>query len=120
MDMIRQIHGTTVLINAADGPPLVGERDANDFLAAAWAADATMVAIPVARLDPEFFRLSSRIAGDVAQKFVNYRIRLAIIGDISAHCAGSTALRDFVHESNQGRALWFVDDLAALDARLAT
>jgi hypothetical protein len=119
MDMIRELHGTTVLICAEDGPLLASERDAGDFLSAAWAADAALVAIPVTRLAPDFFRLATRIAGDVAQKFVNYRIRLAIVGDISAYCAQSKALRDLVHESNQGRALWFVDDLAALGARLA-
>lgn len=119
MDMIRELHGTNVLICAPEGPPLASERDASDLLGAAWAAEATMVAIPVARIDPAFFRLATRIAGDVAQKFVNYRVRLAVVGDISGHCAGSKALRDFVHESNQGQALWFVDDLAALDARLA-
>ena len=118
MDMIRELHGTNVLICAEDGPPLASERDANDFLGAAWAAEATMVAIPLARIDPGFFRLATRIAGDVAQKFVNYRIRLAIIGDISTYCAHSEALRDFVRETNEGEALWFLDDLAALDARL--
>lgn len=119
MDMIRKLHGTTVLICAQDGSLLASEHDVGDFLSAAWAADAALVAIPVTRLAPDFFRLTTRIAGDVAQKFVNYRIRLVIVGDISAYCAQSKALRDFVHESNQGPALWFVDDLAALEARLA-
>lgn len=119
MDMIREFHGTIVLICAQDGPKLAAERDINDFLGAAWAAEAQMVAIPIERLDPAFFQLATRLAGEVAQKFVNYRMRLAIVGDISAYNAGSKALRDFVYESNQGQALWFVDDLAALDARLA-
>lgn len=119
MDMFRELHGTNVLICAEDGPQLASERDANDFLGAAWAAEATMVAIPVARLDPAFFQLATRLASEVAQKYVNYRIRLAVIGNISAQCAGSKALRDFVHESNQGQVLWFVRDIAALDARLA-
>lgn len=116
--MIRELHGTNVPICAEDGPPLASERDANDFLAA-WAAEATMAAVPVARIDPSFFQLATRLAGDVAQKFANYRARLAVVGDISARCAGSKALRDFVYESNSGQALWFVGDLAALDARLA-
>ncbi|WP_186420779.1 DUF4180 domain-containing protein [Bosea sp. CS1GBMeth4] len=119
METIRELHGTTVLICAQDGPPLASERDANDVLGAAWAEGAEMAAIPVGRLDPAFFQLATRLAGEIAQKFVNYRIRLAIVGDISAQCARSKALRDFVHESNQGQALWFVDDLAALEARLA-
>lgn len=118
MDMIRELHGTIVLICAEDGPTLAAERDVNDFLGAAWAAEAAMVAIPVARLDPAFFQLATRLAGEVAQKFVNYRMRLAIVGDISVQCAASKALRDFVYESNQGQALWFVENLAALDAKL--
>ena len=53
------------------------------------------------------------------QKFVNYRMGLAVIGDISAHTAVSAALADFVWEANRGRRLWFLPDLDALSARLA-
>jgi len=53
------------------------------------------------------------------QKFVNYRLRLVIVGDIAAYTAGSTALRDLVTESNRGKQIWFVPDLDALAARLA-
>jgi hypothetical protein len=59
------------------------------------------------------------VAGEVVQKFVNYRLRLAIVGDLTTHLAVSAALRDFVRESNRGRQLWFVADDAELDARLA-
>ncbi|WP_439498732.1 DUF4180 domain-containing protein [Bosea sp. (in: a-proteobacteria)] len=118
MDMIRTIHGTTVLICSEDGPRLESERDIGTFLGAAWDGDAALVAIPVARLSPDFFQLSTRLAGEVAQKFVNYRMQLAIIGDISARCTESKALRDFVYEANRGRALWFVDDLDVLQRRL--
>jgi hypothetical protein len=52
------------------------------------------------------------------QKFVNYGVRLAIVGDISAHVAASTPFRDLVYESNRGRQVWFVADLDALDSRL--
>ncbi|MDA4835826.1 DUF4180 domain-containing protein, partial [Enterobacter hormaechei] len=60
-----------------------------------------------------------RIAGEVIQKFVNYQIRLAILGDISAWADTSKPLRDFVYETNRGRSLWFIRDLAELDQRLA-
>lgn len=55
-----------------------------------------MIAVPVARFDPEFFRLRSGLAGEITQKFVNYRSKLAVIGDISEKAAESVALRDFV------------------------
>lgn len=118
MDTITTIHGTTVLICSEDGPRLESERDIGTFLSAAWDGDATLVAIPAPRLNPDFFQLSTRLAGEVAQKFANYRMQLAIIGDISARCTGSKALRDFVYEANRGRALWFLDDLDALQRRL--
>ncbi|MGO4737506.1 DUF4180 domain-containing protein [Bosea sp. 2KB_26] len=115
MDRSTVIRGRRVLICAEDGPLLASERDIGDFLGAAWAEDADMVVIPVARLSNDFFKLSTRLAGEVAQKFVNYRMQLAIIGDISRWSAESAALRDFVREANQGQALWFLDDMNALE-----
>lgn len=118
MDRSIEIRGRRVLTCAEDGPLLASERDIGDFLGAAWAEDASLVVIPVARLSDDFFKLSTRLAGEVAQKFVNYRMQLAIIGDISRWSAESKALRDFVHEANQGQALWFLDDMNALEQRL--
>jgi hypothetical protein len=78
-----------------------------------------MVVIPVSRLSDDFFRLSTRLAGDVLQKFVNYRLRVAIVGDMSQWTAQSGPLRDFVSESNRGRSVWFMADLDELEQRLA-
>jgi hypothetical protein len=50
---------------------------------------------------------------------VNYRLRLAIIGDLAAYAEQSAALRAFISESNRGRTLWFSPTLADLHARLA-
>lgn len=116
-DVVVPIGGVDVLRCAADGPLLDGERAALDLVGAALGrADA--VAVPVARVAPEFFALRSGVAGTVAQKFVNYRLRLVVVGDVSDHVGGSTALHDFVRESNRGGQLWFVADEAELAARL--
>ena len=80
---------------------------------------AQAVAVPANRLDERFFTLGTRFAGEVMQKFVNYHKRLAVVGDISAHVARSTALRDLVVESNRGRHIWFVADLDELDKHLS-
>lgn len=103
----------------ADGEPVRGEREATDLLGNAFHHGAAWVAVPVERLTDDFFRLRTRVAGDIVQKFVNYRIGLAVLGDVSHHVARSTALRDFVRESNRGGQLWFLADLAELRARLA-
>ncbi|MFE2729230.1 DUF4180 domain-containing protein [Kitasatospora sp. NPDC059327] len=108
----------TVLRLAVDGPPVRDERDATDLIGDAFGAGAAWVVVPVERLAEDFFRLSTKVAGGIAQKFATYRVGLAVIGDISRHTADSGALRDFVRESNQGGQLWFLDDEAAFDARL--
>jgi len=106
-----------VLWCAADGPVLDGDRAASDLVGAAFGR-ADVVAVPVARLAPEFFALRTGVAGEVVQKFVTYRLHLVVVGDIARQVAASTALRDFVREANRGRQTWFVADADELEARL--
>ena len=101
---------TKMLFASPDGPPL-DTTTANDLLGEAWGAEAELVIVPV--------DLSTRIAGEVIQKFTNYRMRLAFVGDIAARVEASRSLRDFVYESNKGSQVWFLNDRAALEARLA-
>lgn len=116
-DVIEERAGVMVLHCDPDGPRIATEADALDLIGAAFAG-AELVAVPAERLDASFFTLGSRFAGEVMQKFVNYRLRLAVVGDISTHLAASSALRALVDESNRADHVWFVADLAALDARL--
>ena len=101
-----------------DGPILRSGADALGLLYDDGAADADWIAVPVARLDPLFFDLSSGVAGEFVQKFMNHRARVAVVGDITTEVAASTALRDFVRESNRGAQIWFVTDEAELTRRL--
>lgn len=57
----------------------------------------------------KFFVLSSGLAGEVLQKFVNYRFRLAVYGDYSKYT--SKPLKDFIYESNNGRDVFFTPGL---------
>ncbi|KUN86199.1 DUF4180 domain-containing protein [Streptomyces griseoruber] len=115
---LTTLHATRVLRCAPEGPALDGERAALDLVGDAMGQDAELVAVPAERCGTEFFRLRSGVAGAVVQKFANYRLRLAVVGDISRHLADSSALRDFVYESNRGRQLWFVADEGELAERL--
>jgi hypothetical protein len=118
-ETITHINGTTALLCAPDGKPLGTERDAIDLIGAAGGDGATMVVIPAERLDDAFFRLSTRTAGEFLQKFVNYGMRIAILGDISPHLEESRALRAFVSESNRGNHIWFATTIEDLTTRLA-
>jgi hypothetical protein len=102
-----------------EGPLVSTSNDTSDLIGNAWVDNVGLIAIPVARLDPAFFELRSGMAGDLAQKLVNYHLRLAIVGDVSGYEAASDAFRDWVWESNRGAHVWFVPDEAALAARLA-
>jgi hypothetical protein len=116
-DEIVELAGVPVLVCDADGPSIATEQDALDVIGATYAG-AEMVAVPVGRLDERFFTLRTGVAGGIMQKFVNYRVRLVIVGDVAGYTAGSTALRDLVTESNRGKQIWFVDDLDTLAASL--
>ena len=102
-----------------DGPVVSRPEDVSDLIGNAWYEHAEVIAMPVSRLDPEFFRLASGVAGDLTQKLVNYRLTLAVLGDISAFVEASGAFRDFVWESNRGDHVWFLADRAELEAKLA-
>ena len=54
----------------------------------------------------DFFILSTGVAGEILQKFINYHVRAAIYGDYSRYT--SKPLKDFIYESNQGKDFFFV------------
>lgn len=63
-----------------------------------------------------FFDLKTGIAGEILQKFSNYRMRLAIVGDFSTY--KSKSFNDFLHESNKNGQINFVRSLEEAVDRL--
>lgn len=110
----------TLYFCPTEGRKIRTGRDATDLIGEAKHAGAETVVIPVERLDEDFFRLRTGVAGEFVQKFVTYGMRLAIVGDISAYAAESSALRDFVYEANRGRDLWFVANREEIELSLLT
>ncbi len=60
-------------------------------------------------ITPGFFDLKTKIAGEILQKFSNYRIGLAIVGDFSKY--ESKSMKDFIFESNKTKHVNFVEML---------
>lgn len=96
------------------GPLIASEADALDIIGEAGVAGATRIVIPARRLAPDFFRLGTGLAGAILQKCTNYRLAVVIVGDIAPELAASSALRDFVRESNRQGAVRFIPSLDAL------
>ncbi|MET7532639.1 DUF4180 domain-containing protein [Streptomyces goshikiensis] len=119
MSILEKIHDVPVLMCASEGEPIRGEREVLDLIGNAGYQGAEWVVVPAERFDDAFFRLRTRVAGDIVQKFVQYRLGMAVIGDISRHTEASSALRDFVRECNRGRQTWFLADVEELRERLA-
>ena len=67
---------------------------------------ASRLAIDKRLVCDNFFILSTGLAGEILQKFVNYQVKMAVYGDFSRYT--SKPLRDFIYESNQGEHFWFV------------
>ena len=65
------------------------------------------LAIEKEALAESFFDLRTGLAGEVLEKFVQYRVQVAIWGDYSGYA--SKALKDFIRESNRERAVFFAD-----------
>ena len=99
---VQQIAGTDVFVVDGEGPVIEQRQGAVDLVGDAFSAGARIVAIPVERLAPSFFQLRSGLAGEVSQAFVNYGLKLAIVGDVTAEVERSAPLADWVRECNRG------------------
>ena len=75
------------------------------------------IAIDKQLVHPDFFVLSTGMAGEILQKYVNYSGRIAIYGDYSGYT--SKPLHDFIYESNKGKDVFFVGTEEEALARLA-
>ncbi|KAA3437797.1 DUF4180 domain-containing protein [Rufibacter hautae] len=90
-----------VLKTTEDGLDLLGNLAYQEF---------DKIIIHEKNITPAFFDLKSRIAGEILQKFTQYQMPLAIVGDFSKFKGKS--LKDFILESNKGKQVNFVSSTA--------
>lgn len=90
-------------------------EDILDIMADAGYNGCSGLIIYADTLNKDFFDLKTGLAGDILQKFSNYRMKLAIIGDFSD--IKSKSLRDFIRESNNTGSINFVGSLEEAMAR---
>jgi hypothetical protein len=104
---IAEVISDSVVIN--------NEREALDLMVEPRLKGARKMIVHQKNIIPEFFDLSTRIAGEVLQKFVTYRIKLAIVGDFKT---ASETLKALIYESNKGNEIFFVDDIETAKRKL--
>ncbi|MXQ53270.1 DUF4180 domain-containing protein [Shimazuella alba] len=71
-----------------------------------YEADSNRIIVHKSLFSEQFFDLKTRLAGEVLQKFINYYMKVAIIGDFSVY--SSQSLKDFIYECNKGNDIFFL------------
>lgn len=84
--------------------------DALDLMGSLYYQGFEKIILHEKDISPSFFDLKSGFAGEVLQKFSNYRMQLAIVGDFEKYA--SKALRDFIYECNKGKLVNFVSSVS--------
>ncbi len=109
IDLIRQESGTVIAQIVADNIIINTLQDALDLMANCDYRGARKIIIHEKNLIADFFDLQTRLAGAILQKFSNYRMSLAIIGDFGKYRKQS--FQAFIYESNRTGRICFVENL---------
>ena len=99
--------GSKVAIIESQDVLINDPQDALDLMATIMHThDCTKIVISESSITKSFFDLKTGIAGEILQKFSNYQMKLAIVGDFSIYT--SKSLKDFIFESNKGNRVFFL------------
>ena len=113
---LLELDKATLATVKAVNTPISSVQDAVDILGNASYMGAVGVIMREEHFHPNFFDLKTRIAGEVLQKYANYHMKLAIIGNFEKY--ESKALQSFIIECNRGNHIFFVSDKEAAVSRL--
>lgn len=96
---IALINGSEILVKDV--------QSALDLMATVrYETDSDRMVIDKSLISENFFDLKTRLAGEILQKFANYQVKIAIIGDFSKY--ESQSLKDFIRECNRGSHVFFL------------
>jgi hypothetical protein len=82
--------------------------EALDLMAKAYYSNVEAIILSAHHFASEFYDLRSGLAGEILQKFSNYTMKLAIVGQFEKF--GSKNLQAFIAECNRGQQVFFVPD----------
>ena len=98
---VAEVISDSIIINSIeDGLNLLGDLYYQGF---------DKIIVHEKNIISDFFNLKTGLAGEILQKFSNYRVQLAIIGDFTKYTG--KAINDFIYESNKNRHIIFVNSI---------
>ena len=99
-------NNTEVAVLSSDELLITDAQSALDLIMTVkYETGCTNIAINKEAIVDDFFVLSTCLAGEILQKFINYGVRFAVYGDFSNYT--SKPLKDFIYESNKGKDTYF-------------
>ncbi len=99
--------GMDIAVVSSDEMVIVDTQSALDLvMTVKYETGAQRIAIDKDVVSGDFFILSTGMAGEILQKFINYHVKVAVYGDYSHYT--SKPLRDFIYEANHGKDFFFV------------
>jgi hypothetical protein len=113
---IHQVNEVKIAEVISDGPVIANTEDGLDLVGNVYFQGFDKIILHEKNITSDFFDLKTGIAGEVLQKFSNYRIRLAIVGDFGDF--QSKSIRDFIRESNRLGHINFVGSLSEAISQL--
>ena len=116
--LLIQENGTKIAELSASNFVIKRVQDGVDLLGNLYYQDINKVIIYESNLTPDFFDLKTGIDGELLQKFSNYRVSLAIVGDFAKY--NSKSLSAFILESNKYKHINFVSSKKEAIERLCS
>ena len=100
-------NGIDIAVVSGDEVVIVDTQSALDLaMTVKYETGAERIVIDKDVIGGDFFILSTGMAGEILQKFMNYHVKVAVYGDYSHYT--SKPLKDFIYESNHGKDFFFV------------
>lgn len=116
-EIIRKNNVEIAVVNS-DEVLITDVQSALDFIMSVQYETGCMnIAVNKGAIVDDFFVLSTCLAGEILQKFINYKVRFAIYGDFSKYT--SKPLKDFMYESNKGKDVYFQPTVSLAVDKLA-
>lgn len=102
-------NGIEIAVISSNNIIITDVQSALDFMATVnYKTGCNRMILNKSLICEDFFHLKTKLAGDILQKFTNYKIKIAIIGDFSVY--SSNSLKDFIYESNKGKNIFFLSN----------
>ena len=98
---IAEVNSEDLIINSVE--------DGSDLLGNLYYSDYDGIIIHEKNINSNFYDLKTGFAGEILQKFSNFRVRLVVIGNFDKY--ESASFKQFILESNKGKQVNFLSSL---------